>query len=675
MTILLIVFSFVLVFVKICSSGKSSREKFRIAFIKTSIIYSIMIVGLTELLSISQSLNYLNLTIFWSAFLLITFFSTYSSIHKSIYAWIGQLFDRIKKSQQALKKLEVISVVIILVVCLITAIIAPPNNWDVMTYHMPRVMHWVQNQSVAHYPTNNTRQISFSPGAAYLVTQFQILSGGDYFANCVQWLAFLGCIIGTSLITKLLIGRKAELIGALVCASLPMAIMQSTTAQTDLVLAFWLVCFTYFIFRTNNYGKSDLFWLAASLGLGILTKPTAIIFGFPLGVILFARILSYSLKTFDRKHLAFGQCLWKILVVIFGSLALSIPTYWRNWQTFGNLLGNDGNDTKNTVLGLTQLISNVLKNIAINLIIPGFWSVVEFVHNYILHVNLNDLSLNYTDISKYITLSGSLRFLAPNEDFIASPIHLILFVLAGYTLLLNLIRVSKVSDLKPKKNELLALVLAIITAFLLFSSLLKWQAWGNRLMLPLFILSSPAIAYYLCCVISERTRKALLFSIATIAIVYALTTMRHPLVALPVLTAEQSREQSPSILFLKRQDIYFSGVRKELRTPYHAATDLIDRTQCQYVGLALGYDDSEYPFWVLLQGKEDKSKPIQIKNVNVQNLSSKQTELVFPDRNLCAVISTIDSYTPAQFVNSKSSWQSFKISQNPYIQVYRKSPN
>src|SRR4030095_5899533 len=33
------------------------------------------------------------------------------------------------------------------------AFLAPPNNWDSMTYHMPRVAHWSQAGSVAHYPT------------------------------------------------------------------------------------------------------------------------------------------------------------------------------------------------------------------------------------------------------------------------------------------------------------------------------------------------------------------------------------------------------------------------------------------------------------------------------------------------------------------------------------------
>jgi hypothetical protein len=41
------------------------------------------------------------------------------------------------------------------------AIVAPPNTWDSMTYHMSRVAHWEQNHNVAHYPTYNLPQSTF----------------------------------------------------------------------------------------------------------------------------------------------------------------------------------------------------------------------------------------------------------------------------------------------------------------------------------------------------------------------------------------------------------------------------------------------------------------------------------------------------------------------------------
>ncbi|MCL2930746.1 MAG: hypothetical protein MGG11_00090 [Trichodesmium sp. MAG_R03] len=106
------------------------------------------------------------------------------------------------------------------------AMVAPPNNWDSMTYHMSRVVHWMQNQSVAHYPTYNLPQLFHPPFAEFTITHLQILSGGDIFANLVKWLSALS-IIGVSLIAKQLGAKEQGQVFAVVfCATLPMGILK-----------------------------------------------------------------------------------------------------------------------------------------------------------------------------------------------------------------------------------------------------------------------------------------------------------------------------------------------------------------------------------------------------------------------------------------------------------------
>ena len=134
--------------------------------------------------------------------------------------------------------------------------------------------------------------------------------------------------------------------------------------------------------------------------------------------------------------------------------------------------------------------------------------------------------------------------------------------------------------------------------------------------------------------------------------------MRHPLVALPILSADQGKEQSSSILSLKRQDIYFSGVQKELKYPYEKAIDLINQSKCKSVGFVLGYGDIEYPFWTLLD------KDVKIKNLNVNN-SSSQSQPEFPELQLCSVISTSDDFIP----NNNRIWRTINISEKPYVSV------
>ncbi|MFM7600385.1 MAG: ArnT family glycosyltransferase, partial [Pseudanabaena sp.] len=528
----------------------------------------------------------------------------------------------------------------------------------------------------------------FPTGAGYIVTHFYILTGNDLFVNCLQWLAFLGSILGISLLTNILVGASAEWIGALVCASVPMAIMQSTTTQNDLVVTFWLVCFTYFIFRTDQYTKSDIFWLSASIGLGISTKPTAVIFCLPLVIVLLIRIVRYqfkvSLKDVYILNLIHILCLTfiKILPLLFVSLLLSAPNYWRNLQTFGSFLGNDGNNTRNSLLGLFQMTSNILKNLAINFVVPEFWTIVRYIHKFVLHIDLNDPKLNFSDINKYANFTGSLRFLSPNEDFVGSPIHLTLFLIVVCVLLANFLKHIKTNHTSQtvanndsnilieqgysKSNHLLILSLTIILGFLTHSFLLKWQPWGNRLILPLAVLTSVPITYLITHIFSAKARKIILIFLTTTSIIYSLTTMRHPLIALPILTAEHAKEQSASILFLQRRDMYFSSAHKELKIPYQSASDLVNQSLCKYVGLALGYDDVEYPFWALL------NRDIKVKNVNVQN-SSIQAQEEFAEVKLCAIISTTQDFLPSQLSSNPMSWQIINISQSPFLTVYTKA--
>src|SRR5438128_446081 len=44
----------------------------------------------------------------------------------------------------------------------VIAAATPTTNLDSLTYHLPRVMHWIQQQSVEHFSTGNTRQLEFA---------------------------------------------------------------------------------------------------------------------------------------------------------------------------------------------------------------------------------------------------------------------------------------------------------------------------------------------------------------------------------------------------------------------------------------------------------------------------------------------------------------------------------
>ncbi|HEY2942657.1 MAG TPA: 4-amino-4-deoxy-L-arabinose transferase, partial [Vicinamibacteria bacterium] len=97
----------------------------------------------------------------------------------------------------------------------VAALAGAPTNWDALSYHLPRVMHWIQNASVDHYPTHILRQLHQAPWSEFAVMHLQLLSGGDRLANTIQWLALLGTAVGVSVVAEQLGGGPpAQLLSA-----------------------------------------------------------------------------------------------------------------------------------------------------------------------------------------------------------------------------------------------------------------------------------------------------------------------------------------------------------------------------------------------------------------------------------------------------------------------------
>ena len=162
-----------------------------------------------------------------------------------------------------------------------------PNNFDSMTYHLARVAHWIQLRSVGPYPTNVTRQVLLPPGAEYLVLVLQVISGSDRLANLVQlgaWLVVAGA--AAPLARCFGSGRALAKAGALVVMAAPMALLQASSTQNDLVAAGCAVAMASAVLpllhREARWRPADLALLSVAVAAGLLVKPTAALFAAPL---------------------------------------------------------------------------------------------------------------------------------------------------------------------------------------------------------------------------------------------------------------------------------------------------------------------------------------------------------------------------------------------------------
>ena len=475
----------------------------------------------------------------------------------------------------------------------LVALISAPNNYDSMTYHLARVEHWVQNRTVAHYPTYINRQLYLAPGAEYALTHLRILADGDRLANLVQWMAMVGSVAVVSLVARQLGASGAgQLLAAVTCATIPMGILQASSTQNDYVAAFWLLCMVTLAVRPPAGSTSGRYWHAAglgiSLGLALLTKGTAWVYGTPILVWVAGSWLA------RRRRRA---CLPLLLVGLI-AIGLNLPFLARNLELYGSLLGpvEVVRRYPNTTLTAGVVVSNVVRNTALHLATPSVTVNRDLIEARVRSLH-GVLGLDPDDAAtSYLGIPFGVSHQVAHEDRAGNPLHLALIAV-------GLFAVGVMPRLR-RDRALVGYGAGLVAAFLLFSLVLKWQPWHSRLQLPLFVVASPFIATVAGRLMGERSLHRLAGILLVAALPWVLLNQTRP-----VLSAN-------GILTTPRLEQYFQG-RILYRDPYLGAIDFIRTLPCTRVGLVLGGDSMEYPLWVGLRGSG--VHPYTIGHVAVEN--------------------------------------------------------
>lgn len=163
------------------------------------------------------------------------------------------------------------------------SILRSPDNGDSMTYHLPRIMHWIQNQSARYYGAGADIQIRYPALSEYLVGQLLVLGANDRLANLFQLAAYF---ISGGFVYE--IGRRLHVSKRMCCFSTwvfwctPMAMAQAFSTQTDNIAGCFLMIYIYFLLdfiqaeklRADKQGLLEGVRLAVCVMFGYLCKPT-----------------------------------------------------------------------------------------------------------------------------------------------------------------------------------------------------------------------------------------------------------------------------------------------------------------------------------------------------------------------------------------------------------------
>lgn len=586
------------------------QNEWRISFLSAAISWGVLLTGITEILSLFKAISFWPVLGAWSLCLI-----------AAILGWIkivGNPKELIKKFKlPGFSHFEFFllgGIAFIAGIVALIAWIAPPNTWDSMTYHMARVMHWIQDGSVAYYPTHILRQLYLNPWSEFTILHFQVLSDSDRLANLVQWFSMVGSAVGVSLIAKQLgADRRGQVFSAVVSMTIPMGILQGSSTQNDYVVAFWLVCFIYWLLILK--AKTD-YWSAlasgASLGLAVLTKGTTYIYAFPFLIWLSLSVI----KTYR------GKGIQLLSIVALTVLAINLGYFLRNYDLFSNPLGLMqenlvGHYTieykfSNDIFSIPEFMSNIVRNIAIHLGTP-FDSVNLSLEN---GIDFFHQAIGISPDDPRTTLPLGTHFQIGNssllEDFAGNPLHVIIIIFI--TLLITFWR--------GNKGDTRSYFLCLLAAFLLFCFYLKWQPFGSRLQLPLFVTWSAIIGL----ILSDVRGKKLANSIMVLLLIASLPQV--------FLNSSRPLLGSQNIFNTNRTEQYFRNQRS-LWFSYTRAVQLLPGPECKQIGLYLDLDSWEYPLWILLQ--QSIGKDVRIESVNVENISWRQYNR-FPEFTPCAII-------------------------------------
>ena len=590
----------------------NSRDAFLLAIATLGAV----VVVITEVLSLFHRLDRRTLGLSWIIVFLISVLILLFLIRRRFFTRFLAFSNQLKltRSWPEFSRFEILVWTLIGIQIFTLGVVAylyAPFHYDSMTYHLARVMHWVQNHTVAHYATNIDRQVQMPPFAEFILLHMQILDKSDRFVNLVQWFAMLGSVIGvTNIAAKLGANRVQQSLSGLLCAFIPMGILQSTSTQNDYVASLAIIIFVSCLLSLLMNPTSKLFagGVALAFGLALLTKGTVYVYTSAIAIVL----LGYFIYCFRVRAIR------TVTAILVFALFLNAGHYLRNYSLYRSPLG-PSSAYANDIFTPGVLLSNSIRNLAMHVPMKTGVEAIDLADLYLMSwLRLIHQLSGLSPTDGRTSFSTAQDVFKPDhasnqyhQDYGGNPLHMLLLVAAIGTALFN-------PFFWRHFRYLWLVVLSLFLSFLLFSLYLKWQIWGSRLQLPLFVLGSGIIPLILF-----RSRKPAILAIPILVALFGFNWTFNNI----------SRPVSLSALYdmYLRPAGYFLDT--EIYQNYDAMTQKIVEAECRTVGLAIGLDSWEYPIWMLFK---EYDYAVRLEHIHVTNATANLQPVDF---NPCAIIS------------------------------------
>jgi len=552
------ILAFVLFFLALREKGIEWRR----AFLVASVLWGASVVGVTEILSVPRLLTRAAVAVSWAAiclgvlaFLLVLRRRT-PRVNPPNAAPDAPL-DRVTRGLLAA------AIVIVLLVG-INALVAPPDGWDAMEYHLPRVVMWMSNHSVRLYATPDYAQLIFGPWAEYAMMHTYLLWGSDRLVNLVEFFSLIGSLVGVSLIAKMLgAGARGQALAVLVCATIPEGILEASGPMNTYVLSFWITTTVAFLMLLNE----DASWLnticvGLAAGLALLTKGSAYVF------LPFLVLACWLMGSRGARMVFLKRCTVFLLLIF----AINAGQYARCYDLTGSPIGlpfPDGGPRLHWMVdhvSAREILANAIRNLSLHLSTPI--PAVNSATEHLLRAGLRAMGVDPDDPREiWPAATFRLNAFSTDETIAADPLHLVLLLLS-----FGLFLWWRKKDVRPEARWY---ALGIIAAFLFFCAMLRWQKWASRHHQPLFVLGAVLVGLTLERYVSRR--------IATLASVLLLISASF------FALANRTRALIPwsrvDDVYRPRPLLYFTDTHDAEAATYIAAANAVNQLDCGQIAI------------------------------------------------------------------------------------------
>ena len=574
----------------------------RTAFLEATLVCGLACWGWTELLSLFNAINVRWLSLAWGTTLLAAL------VILKPWRIPRPVPDSAPVPWSHYERILLVGLLALGGFISLIALSGPPNSWDAMIYHLPRVVHWAENQSIAPFPTHVSRQLYATPFQNYIVLHIYVFSGIEIFFNFPQYLFYVGTGIAVSLLARQLGGtRLTQLLAAILCLTYAPAVLLSYNVMTDLGVVFWFCCGIFFTLRPilsseGTYWPSILMG-GAALGLAFATKSVSFTNAPAFAIIL----LTLAVRRLGWKAMA------PLVVSGMISIALVAPHLYRNIQVFMNPVGPEIDRTmmENSPPSAKAAISNSIRYISDQMAVPINQvndlneGLVRYIHT-LLGMDVNDPN---TTVCYY---TYEVYFLRPNEGSnFFTIIHLGLFLIClPWMAFPGFFRKFPVAG---------ALLLGSTATFFFHFALCKICIGQNRYLFSTTMIALTVLALFL----TQRLRERAVMILGLFLLGFAFyTALQNTIRPLPITHRKNCFTMEHDRLYFVARPQYYDSFLK-------VATWLEENHVNEY-GLACNDDGFVYPLWSMTKERLGHAPKISYIGLTCRDLTFGRNPVELP---------------------------------------------